>query len=82
MTSCVVGTPSLRNGLVKLIEDTEINAVVIDVKDFSGTLSFKPENPDLMHAWEASKCGTKDMKEFLQTLKDKNIYTNSVFNFD
>ena len=75
MTSCVVGTPSLRDGLVKLVDDTEINAIVIDVKDFSGTLSFKPENPDLLHAWEASKCGTKDMKEFLQTLKDKNIYT-------
>lgn len=74
MTSCVLGTPSLRDGLVKLIEDTEINAVVIDVKDYSGTLSFKPQNPNLLHAWEVSKCGTQDIKEFMQTLYEKNIY--------
>lgn len=75
MTACVVGTPSLREGLVKLIDETEINSVMIDVKDYSGTLSFKPENPELMHAWDASKCGTPDMKEFVATLKEKGIYT-------
>jgi hypothetical protein len=74
MTSCVIGTPSIRDGLVKIAEETEVNSIIIDVKDFSGTLSYKPNNPDLIHAWEASKCGAGDMREFLQSLKEKNIY--------
>jgi hypothetical protein len=75
MSACVVGTPSFRDKLVKVADDTEVNAIMIDVKDYSGTLSYKPENPDLLHAWEASKCGAGDMREFLKTLKEKNIYT-------
>lgn len=74
MSACVVGTPSFREELVKIAEETEVNSIMIDVKDFSGTLSFKPENPELMHAWEASKCGARDMREFLTILKEKNIY--------
>lgn len=74
MTSCVVGTPSLRNTLVKIAEDTEINSLVIDIKDFSGTLSYKPENPDLQHGWRSSKCGASDMKEFVKSLHEKGIY--------
>ncbi|MEK7551795.1 MAG: putative glycoside hydrolase [Patescibacteria group bacterium] len=75
MTSCVAGTPSMRDGLVTLIEETEINAVVIDVKDYSGTMSFKPANPELNHMWENSRCGALDMKEFIETLHQKGIYT-------
>ena len=73
MTACVVGSPTLREGLVKLIEDTEINAVVIDVKDYSGTISFVTDNPLLKDA-SLKKCGAKDMKDFLDSLGKKNIY--------
>jgi len=75
MTSCVAGTPSLREGLVTLIEETEINAVVIDVKDYSGTISFKPTDPNLHHLWENARCGALDMKDFIETLHLKGIYT-------
>lgn len=74
MTSCVVGTPSFREKLVSLIEETEINSVVIDVKDFSGTISFSPESPAWRPAWEAANCGTADMKSFIKHLHDKNIF--------
>ncbi|KKU55025.1 MAG: hypothetical protein UX77_C0019G0005 [Parcubacteria group bacterium GW2011_GWA1_47_11] len=36
MTSCVAGTPSWRGSLKRLIETTELNAVVIDIKTESG----------------------------------------------
>lgn len=75
MSACVVGTPSFRDQLVKVADDTEVNSIIIDVKDFSGTLSYKPDNVDLMHAWEAANCGAGDMREFLKTLRDKGIYT-------
>lgn len=74
MTSCVVGTKDFRASLVKVVDETEINSLVIDIKDFSGTLSYEPTNPSLKHAWQASKCGTKDMKEFISSLHAKGIY--------
>ena len=40
MTSWVASTNSIREGLVKIIEDTEINSVVIDIKDYTGKIAF------------------------------------------
>lgn len=74
MSACVVGTKDFRASLVKIADTTEVNAIVIDVKDFSGTLSYEPTDPSLKHAWDAAKCGAKDMREFVQILHDKNIY--------
>jgi len=75
MTSCVVGTPSFREKLVNLIKETELNSLVIDIKDYSGTLSFNPENENWKSAWQASKCGARDMREFLASLHEAGIYT-------
>lgn len=60
MSSWVAGTPSIRSRLVKLIEDTELNAVVIDVKDNTGLIS-----------WDGR---VRDMDEFIDELHSKNIY--------
>lgn len=73
MTQCVVGTPSMRESLVKLIDGTELNSVVIDIKDYAGKLAFTPEDTTLKES-VSEKCGAKDMKEFVQKLHDKNIY--------
>lgn len=73
MSACVAATPSFRAKLVKLVEETELNAIVIDVKDFSGTVSFKTENP-LFKDNAGGGCRVADMKEFLQELYDKGIY--------
>ncbi|MDO8482934.1 MAG: putative glycoside hydrolase [bacterium] len=73
MTSCVAGTTSFRNSLVKLIEETEINSVVIDIKDFTGTLSFISENPTLK-AMLSTRCYAPDMKDFIESLHKKGIY--------
>jgi hypothetical protein len=74
MSSCVVGTKDFRASLVKIADTTEVNAIVIDVKDFSGTLSYEPTDPSLKHAWDSAKCGARDMREFIQELHSKNIY--------
>ncbi len=64
MTSCVAGTPSWRESLKKLIETTELNAVVIDIKDYTGDVSFR----------EGAKCFVKDFREFINALHESNIY--------
>lgn len=74
MTSCVVGTPSFRDSVVAVAKRTEVNTIVIDIKDFSGTLSYKPANEFWQAGWESSRCGARDMKEFIASLHDANIY--------
>lgn len=74
MTSCVVNSKELRSNLVHIAETTEINAMVIDIKDFSGTLSFPPAHNDLKPAWDNARCGAKDMQAFIALLHEKGIY--------
>ena len=74
MSACVAGTDDFRQRLVKLIDETEVNAVVIDIKDYSGTISFDPVSDAWQSAWAAAKCGARDMKNFLAYLHDKNIF--------
>lgn len=74
MSACVVGTKDFRQDLVDLIEETELNALIIDIKDFSGTISFEPQDAELKKAWDAASCGARDMKDFIASLHEKNIY--------
>lgn len=74
MTQCAVGTPSLRDSLVKFIDETDLNAVVIDIKDFSGTIAFATTDPRFEEA-SLVNCGASNMKAFVEELKGKGIYT-------
>jgi hypothetical protein len=73
MTQCVVGTPSFRANLVDLIDKTELNAVVIDIKDYSGGIGFPTDNP-MLAPYVSKKCGAADMRSFIRTLHEKGIY--------
>jgi hypothetical protein len=74
MTACVAGTSEFRQKLVKLAQETEVNSIVIDVKDYSGTISFPPQSAKWKPAWESAKCGTPEMKELVQMLHDNKIF--------
>jgi len=73
MTSWVSGTPSLRENIIKLIDDTEINSVVIDIKDDTGRISYEVSDPDLhkIFSWENR---IPDARELIARLHDKDIY--------
>jgi len=73
MTGWVAGSSKLRDGLVKLVNETELNAVVIDIKDYSGKLSYVSESPILAVA-DSSEERIIDIREFIQRLHDNNIY--------
>jgi len=73
MTQCVSGTKDFRERLVNLIEKTELNAVVIDIKDYTGKLSFTPKDPTFSE-FVSDECGAIDMREFIGVLHKKNIY--------
>ena len=74
MSSCVAGTPSFRDRLTKLVNETEVNSIMIDVKDYSGTISFRPESEAWLPAWNAAECGARDMREFIASLHDQGIF--------
>lgn len=73
MTSCVAGTPSFREKLIRLAEETEINSIIIDVKDYSGRLAFPPESESLSHAYP-STCAVADLRGVVEDLHDRGIY--------
>lgn len=73
MSQCVVGTPGFRKKLADLVDTTELNSIIIDIKDFSGTISFPTQSPLLTPA-SMKGCGAKDMREFVASLHEKNIY--------
>jgi len=73
MTSWVAGTKDWREKLVNLIETTELNSLVIDVKDYTGRISFEVSDPELQEIGSSEK-RISDIKEFLDYLHNKNIY--------
>lgn len=73
MSSWVAGSPKLRNVLVDLIDKTEINSVVIDIKDYTGKINFEVNNPELK-AYNSVENRIPDIKEFIGKLHDKGIY--------
>ena len=74
MTSCVAGTVAFRTDLIKLIADTDINSVVIDIKDYTGTISFQPEHPAWLSAWDNARCGTRDVRGLVAELRTAGVY--------
>ncbi|MCL6460051.1 MAG: putative glycoside hydrolase, partial [Gorillibacterium sp.] len=59
--------------LVKLLDETELNALVIDVKDDSGYITFKSGNP-ILEKTGAEKNFIGDINKVLSTLKEHKIY--------
>lgn len=73
MSSWVAGTPHIRNRVIDVIDTTEVNTVVIDIKDATGKISFIPEDADLQ-AIGCTEPRIKDIKSFIEELHKKNIY--------
>lgn len=74
MTSWVAGTRDLREErIVKLIDETELNAVVMDIKDSTGRIAFQVSDPALVAVGSVEE-RIKDIKELIGYLHDKDIY--------
>lgn len=73
MTACVAGTPSWRERLAKFADDTEINTIVIDVKDYTGTIAFDTKDETLV-GLQGAGCRVRDLKEFIKNLHERGIY--------
>lgn len=74
ISSWVAGTPSLRNKLISFIDASKINAVVIDIKDSTGIISFPVEGDSLITSYDTDSERIKDITSLLEELHKENIY--------
>jgi hypothetical protein len=74
MTSWTASDHSLRGALEKLVSDTELNTVVIDIKDYSGKITFPIEDNPTLKAFGSEEVRVKDMTSFLEELHKNGIY--------
>lgn len=72
VTSKVANNNKL-NRLIEIIETTEINAMVIDVKDDEGRITYRT-NSQLAKEIGADSSFIPDIDSLIKRLKDKNIY--------
>lgn len=73
MTSWIAGTPSLRQRLINLVDDTELNTIVIDIKDDTGKVSYEVRDPFLREIGSfEDRIG--DIENLIDELHKKNIY--------
>lgn len=68
----IAGTKKM-NDLITLVDETELNAMVIDVKNDDGNVTYKMECP-AVNDIEASVRYITDIDELVRKCKEKNIY--------
>jgi hypothetical protein len=72
LTAWVAGSQKLRQPLEKLIEDTELNTLVIDIKEYEGEIYL----PGYKKAedYKSFTRAVPDFEKYIAELKKKNIY--------
>ena len=73
MSAWVASTPSMRDKIINLVDTTTINAVVIDIKDATGRVSFLVDDPVVAETGSPRDL-IKNVSGLIQTLHEKNIY--------
>lgn len=73
MTGWIAGIPSRRNKLISLIDRTELNAVVLDVKDDEGQLTGDDMGITLAQQIKASY-HKANLPDVLEAFRQHNIY--------
>lgn len=70
MSQCAASSNAFRTSLFSLADTTEINSIVVDLKDYSGTVAFPSK-----YAIPGGKgCTVSDFKELVSMMHEKGIY--------
>ena len=67
--------PGALDEMLALIDETEANAMVIDVKETDGQLFWATELPEAVRAGATERAPLFDLAELLPELKSRGIYT-------
>ncbi len=74
ISAYVAGTPNMVDSLLEQIEQTEINTLVIDLKDDFGRVACEMDSP-LVKEIGSVKVHIRDMEGLMEKLRERNIYT-------
>ena len=70
-----IGDRGIRESAIKLIQETELNALVIDVKGDRGMIPYKSSIPLASEVGAQRIITVREMSDLMRTLKGKGIYT-------
>lgn len=70
-----IGDRHLRESALRLLKETELNALVIDVKGDRGMISFKSSIPLASEIGAQKIITVKDMGSLIKSFKENGIYT-------
>lgn len=70
-----IGSATLRNAAVKLIRETQLNAVVIDIKGDRGLVAYRSTVPLAGEIGAQKTITIPDLPALLQSLRGQGIYT-------
>ncbi len=73
MSSWVMGTKSARDRVIEAAESGDINALVIDIKDATGKLSYTGTDP-LIEKYGSYSNRVKDIQDIIKDLHKKGFY--------
>ena len=73
MTSWVAGTKTMRDHVINIVDTTETNAIVIDLKDYSGNIAYEVDDPNLKAIGSVQK-RIPSLKDLTNLLHSKHIY--------
>lgn len=73
ISAWVAGSPKIRENIIKMIDETELNAIVIDVKDSTGRVSFDMPIKEIQDEGSIEK-RISNIRDLTNLLHEKNIY--------
>lgn len=71
ISACGAASSSIRAHITNLLQTTELNSVIIDIKDYTGTVAFITDDIDIT---DGKGCRVKDMKEYIEELHAMGVY--------
>lgn len=71
ISACGAASPSIREHVMHLLDTTELNSVIVDIKDYTGSVSFVTDDIDVS---DGKGCRVKDMKEYVEELHKHGVY--------
>ena len=73
--AAIFEAPGRLDAMLELVDRTEANALVIDVKETDGRLYFATDLPEAVEAGAVREAPVFDLEELLPMLKERGIYT-------
>lgn len=74
LTGWSAGSPSKMQSVINLIKNTELNAVVIDIKDYSGYVSYAMDVPEAKTSGAENQIRIVRPNALIKELHDNGIY--------